>query len=420
MTPNWFAAIMGTGIVATSGVALSADVPGLSALTVGYWLLASLGLMIATMLFLRGGPAKHADDATMVHFYGAPAMALLTVGAGTIEIGPRFLGNDVAIWLGGMLWVAGTAAGLFTALWIPFRMISGAQNVDSGAMPSWLMPVVPPMVSATGGSLLIQHVTSGQLRLGLLAICYGMFGLSLIVGFLTMAMVYSRLVHRGLPSVQVAPTVWIMLGLIGQSITAAVLLGNKSNMVFDGAAAPIAAGLHILGIGYGLVMSGFAVFVFILAVSLTVHNGRRGLGFTPAWWSFTFPVGTCVTGSAALAVDIESSLLQGISVSLYILLLLIWVVVASRSVALVLGDRLRMIDPVMTSTGFLARQSGIDHESRDDRQGGIFIIGRGLRASASRGLDIVGQLRQPDVVPTERGADRHPVLEVSARGDSDR
>lgn len=340
MTPNWFAAIMGTGIVATSGVALHSDFPGLGALTTAFWLLASFGLVIATALFLRGGPAKHAADPMMAHFYGAPAMALLTVGAGTIELGPQVLGADVAIWVGGMLWIAGTAAGIFTALWIPFRMIAGAQSAESGAMPSWLMPVVPPMVAAASGSLLIQHITPGQLRLGVLAICYGMFGMSLLVGFLTIGMVYSRLIHRGLPSVQVAPTVWIMLGMIGQSITAAVLLGNNSKFVFQGDEAPIAGGLHIFGIGYGLVMTGFAVFVFLLAVSLTVHNVRRGLSFTPAWWSFTFPIGTCVTGSAALAFATDSVLLLVISGSMYVLLLLAWIAVASRSAVMVLSDRI--------------------------------------------------------------------------------
>jgi tellurite resistance protein TehA-like permease len=340
MTPNWFAAIMGTGIVATSGVALHSEIPGLGTLTTGYWMLASVGLVIASILFLRAGPGKHADDPVMAHFYGAPAMALLTVGVGTVELGPRFLGHDAAIWLGGLLWLAGTAAGLFTAIWIPFRMITGSQSAAAGAMPSWLMPVVPPMVSAAAGSLLIEHIAAGQLRLGVLAICYAMFGMSLIVGFLTITMIYSRLVHQGLPSAAVAPTVWIMLGMLGQSVTAAVLLGNSSNLVFQGDEAPIASGLRILGIGYGLVMSGFAVFVFILAVSITVHNMRRGMSFTPAWWSFTFPIGTCVTGSAALAFATDSGFLQVISGSLYVMLLLAWCIVATRSAALVFGDRI--------------------------------------------------------------------------------
>ncbi|HEY9311090.1 TDT family transporter [Williamsia sp.] len=339
MTPNWFAAIMGTGIVATSGVALHSSAPGLDTLTTVFWLTAATGLVVASILFFRGGPARHAADPVMAHFYGAPAMALLTVGAGTIELAPQFIGQGAAVWIGGLLWLCGTAVGVFTAIWIPFRMITGAQSAQSGAMPSWLMPVVPPMVSAATGSLLIQHVSAGQLRMGLITICYGLFGLSLLVGLLTISMVYSRLIHRGLPSSQVAPTVWIMLGMIGQSVTAAVLLGNQASLVFVGEQESIAAGLRLLGVGYGLVMGGFAVFVFILATSITVHNVRQGMSFTPAWWSFTFPVGTCVTGAAALGLATGSVLLQGISVVLYALLLCAWCTVAYRSVRMVVVDR---------------------------------------------------------------------------------
>src|SRR4051794_36066148 len=108
MTPNWFAAIMGTGIVATSGVALDSSLSGLGALTTAFWLLAAVGLVVASVLFLRGGPSRHAADPAMAHFYGAPAMALLTVGAGTIELGPQFVGADAAVWSGGLLWSAGT------------------------------------------------------------------------------------------------------------------------------------------------------------------------------------------------------------------------------------------------------------------------------------------------------------------------
>jgi tellurite resistance protein TehA-like permease len=353
MTPNWFAAVMGTGIVATSGVAMHTALPGMGLLTTGFWILALAGLLVATCLFVRGGPASHAKDPGMAPFFGAPAMALLTVGAGTLELGPQIFGHGPSVWLGGVLWLAGSVAGVFTTVWIPFRTVTGTQSAAAGALPSWLMPVVPPMVSAATGPLFIPHIQPGQLRLTFLAACYGLFGLSLIVGFLTMTMIYSRLVHRGLPSVQVAPTVWIMLGMIGQSIAAAVLLGSSAHLVFGGDQASIANGLRIFGIGYGLVMSGFAAFVFLLAALITVHNARRGMTFSPAWWSFTFPVGTCVTGSAALGIAIDSTLLMLVSAALYGLLLLAWLTVAGRSMAFLRGNSSKPenVLPVLVDSG---------------------------------------------------------------------
>ena len=46
------------------------------------------------------------------------------------------------------------------------------------AFGGWLMPVVPPMVSAANGALLIPYARPGQGLLTLLLACYAMFGIS--------------------------------------------------------------------------------------------------------------------------------------------------------------------------------------------------------------------------------------------------
>ena len=58
---------------------------------------------------------------------------------------------------------------------------------------------------------------------------------------------------------------------------------------------------------------------------------HRGLPFALTWWSFTFPVGTCVTGTIALAARSHAEALRGASVVLYAFLLLAWLVVAART-----------------------------------------------------------------------------------------
>jgi hypothetical protein len=49
------------------------------------------------------------------------------------------------------------------------------------------------------------------------------------------------------------------------------------------------------------------------------------------WWSFTFPVGTCVTGTIALAVRSGDQALRWASVILYLLLLAAWLTVSVRT-----------------------------------------------------------------------------------------
>ncbi|WP_422395858.1 TDT family transporter [Rhodococcus sovatensis] len=343
ITPNWFASVMGTGIVATAGATLPVHVPGLHAFATVVWLIASTALVALSVAFLvhwvrhRRNARAALHDPVMVQFYGAPPMALLTVGAGTMLLGKDLIGAGAATTVFAVLWSAGTVLGLITSVAVPYSMITRPSDGQTRPLPAWLMPVVPPMVSASTGALLLPHIAEGQWRLTMLGACYAMFGLSLLIGIMTMTLIYGQLLGGGAPPVQAAPTVWITLGLIGQSITAANLLGADAALVFvgpDSGVGPdnaVATGLEIFGIVYGFIMGGLGFLMFCLALALTVHSSRRGLSFSLTWWSFTFPVGTCVTGAAALAAATGSTALVGLAAVLYVLLLAAWVTVATRT-----------------------------------------------------------------------------------------
>ncbi|MEP6981844.1 MAG: hypothetical protein ABJA16_13845 [Nakamurella sp.] len=103
LTPNWYASVMGTGIVAVAATSLPVRIPGLRAVATGMWLLATfllVALTVATVLHWRHHPEVargHVTDPVMGHFYGAPPMAMLTVGAATLLVGPDLVG-PVAAW----------------------------------------------------------------------------------------------------------------------------------------------------------------------------------------------------------------------------------------------------------------------------------------------------------------------------------
>ena len=84
--PNWFASVMGTGIVATAAATLPVSWPGLRAFATAIWLLAALWLTVLAVAEVvhwtrhRQAALGHARNPVMVQFYGAPPMALLTVG----------------------------------------------------------------------------------------------------------------------------------------------------------------------------------------------------------------------------------------------------------------------------------------------------------------------------------------------------
>jgi len=207
------------------------------------------------------------------------------------------------------------------------------------------MPVVPPMVSAATGALLIPHLPAGQPRLTMLLGCYAMFGLSLIAALVTTTLIWSRLLHYGAPARDSVATVWLVLGPLGQSVTAAGLLAN----VAPGALPDLyAKGFGVFAVVFGVVAWGFAMLWLALAVAVTVH-ARKTMPFNLTWWGFTFPVGTCVTGSATMFAHTGANIFAAAAVGLYALLVIAWAVVGARTVSGVLrGSLFRAASPAGT------------------------------------------------------------------------
>lgn len=341
VTPNWFAAVMGTGITGNAVLALPGRSGALTVFGTGMWVLATILLVVISGAFgahwvrHREQARSYATHPVMGHFYGALPMAILTVGAGFAQFGPTLVGGTSTIWMGGLLWAVGTAIGVFTCVAVPYAMMTSAMSdggTEMSAIPAWLMPVVPPMVSASTGAALIEHLPEGQLRLTMIAACYALFGMSLVIGSFTMVLIYGRMMRGAVPAGQSAPTIWITLGMIGQSITAANLLGEHAGLVFVGAHAEIAVLLKGFGALYGMVFGGFGAVMFTLAVAWTIRAVRRGLPFALTWWSFTFPIGTCVTGAAALGHALGDQPIDGLADALYALLVIAWVIVAAGTV----------------------------------------------------------------------------------------
>ena len=79
-----------------------------------------------------------------------------------------------------------------------------------------------------GGALLIPHTTPGVWRQTMFYGCFAMFGLSLVAALIIISMIWSRLVLFGTSGTARVPTLWIVLGPLGQSITAAGLLGANA------------------------------------------------------------------------------------------------------------------------------------------------------------------------------------------------
>ncbi|AZM45081.1 C4-dicarboxylate ABC transporter [Streptomyces sp. WAC 06738] len=324
--PHWYAGVMGTAIVATAGAAVGLP----SAALVPVWALGTV--LLAALLAARAVHwTRHADrarehlaDPAVAPFYGCLSMALLAVGAATTAVGARVTGGDAAFAVHAALWVAGTAVGLAAAVAVPYLMVVRHRVRPGDASPVWLLPVVAPMVSAATGPALAPRLPAGQWRESLVMGCFGMFGMSLLATLLMLPLVFARLVERGPLPLALTPALFLVLGPLGQSTTAAGALADGSAAV-PGAFAAL----------YGVPVLGFALLWLAVAGALVVRAVRHGMPFALTWWAFTFPVGTCVTGAASLAEHTGLAAFRGLAVLLYGLLVAAWLTAAVRTAAAV-------------------------------------------------------------------------------------
>ncbi|RPA59993.1 TDT family transporter [Gordonia oryzae] len=343
--PNWFATVMGTGILAVAAHGLGSGA-ALTVLSVVFWLLACLvyiGVIAATVMHWRrhrDAARAHLRHPMIAHFYGAVPMATLTVGTSTLVAGVHVIGSTAALAVDIVCFTLGTLGGVATALLIPARHLLGRAGdpaVPDGPKQNrpepfggWLMSVVPPMVSASAAAVLAEAFDEPGARRALLVIGLAAFVFSLVLAVPIVVSVVGSLVTRGPGPTGLAPTWWIVLGPLGQSVTAACLLTH----VATGVTGAVTAGvLGALAYGYALTVWAAAVIWIVVATLITVWSVRRGLPFGLTWWSFTFPLGTFVTGSSAVAATTghtEFAVVAGIG---FAALLLAWGIVAAGTVA---------------------------------------------------------------------------------------
>jgi tellurite resistance protein TehA-like permease len=348
--PNWYATVMGTAVVATAGAALTPHVPGLRGALTAVW---ALSLVMLLALFAgravhwtrhRDQAGSHLRDPATAPFYGCLAMALLAVGGGALAVGRDWIGLRAAVTLDAVLFTAGTLIGLAAAVAVPYLMAVHHRAEPRQATPAWLLPLVAPMVSAAVGPQLVPHVPPGQARETLLLVCFALFGLSLLATLVLLPLVFARTLTGGPLPLALTPTLFLVLGPLGQSTTAA---GGFADVAPGVLPKPYSEGFAVLAVLYGVPVMGFALLWACLATAHVLRARRHGMRFSMTWWSFTFPVGTCVTGVGALGRHTGLVAYAGPAVLLYAVLVAAWATAVGGTVrGLFRGELLAVPAPV--------------------------------------------------------------------------
>lgn len=337
-TPNWFAATMGTGVLALTLAQLPLAIPGLRVVAEGLWLFNILLFSLFTAAYAARW-ILFFDEArrifchsTVSMFFGTIPMGLATIINGFLLFGlPRW--GDGVIQLVEALWWIDVAMSLACGVLIPYMMFTRQEHSIDQMTAVWLLPVVAAEVAAASGGLLAPHLTDAHGQLVVLTTSYVLWAFSLPVAFSILTILLLRMALHKLPHENMAASSWLALGPIGTGALGMLLLGGEAPAIFAANGLPgvgeIASGLGLVA---GITLWGFGLWWMLMALLITVRYLRDGIPFNLGWWGFTFPLGVYSLATLKLASILNLTFFSVFGTALVILLAAMWLIVGKRTV----------------------------------------------------------------------------------------
>jgi len=337
-TPNWFAATMGTGVLALALAQLPVAIPGLHAVAEGLWLFNILLFTLFTFAYaarwiLFFDEARRIfGHSTVSMFFGTIPMGLATIINGFLLFGlPRW--GEGVIHLAEVLWWLDVAMSLACGVLIPYMMFTRQEHSIDQMTAVWLLPVVAAEVAAASGGLLAPHLADAHAQLVVLTTSYVLWAFSLPVAFSILTILLLRMTLHKLPHENMAASSWLALGPIGTGALGMLLLGADAPAIFAANGLPgigdIAAGLGLVA---GITLWGFGLWWMLMALLITARYLRDGIPFNLGWWGFTFPLGVYSLATLKLASTLNLVFFSVVGCMLVSLLTVMWLIVGKRTV----------------------------------------------------------------------------------------
>jgi C4-dicarboxylate transporter/malic acid transport protein len=319
--PGWLAAVMGTGILAMVTENLSRRLPVLfGAAYLLHWLNTAIFMLLAPVWLGRWLRFGKIALSTLRHpvqadFYPTFSIGMLVLAAEWHVFSPA--SPQIAL----IFWWPGAVITFVFSFAVLFHMLQGDHILIDHITPAKFIPAVGLVVIPLAGAPLLREMSGVVRDWALFINTVGMgSGSMMYMGLLGLTL------HRGYlhkpANGTLLPTAWIHLAPIG--VIPVGLLNLLTQMPY-----PVAREMVLIIM---MLVWGFGVWWLIMAVLLTLAEvKKRRLPFALSWWGLIFPLGAFVAEGLQLNQETGSSGFLAISVTAWLLLLILWLITAIKT-----------------------------------------------------------------------------------------
>lgn len=257
-------------------------------------------------------------------------MELTTVINGFVLFGAPLWGEG-ALQIAHGLWFINAFLAILVVIVVPYFMFVYHVHKLETMTAVWLLPFVACEVTASSAGILASTLSGGS-AYTLILLGYILWGISLPLAFAVIVILLQRIAFHRLPSKELGATVWLPLGPIGMGALGLLTLAKAADhLIQNGATESWLLFAHPLGVIAATMLFGFASWIFIIALLITIHYIRQGLEYNMTFWSFIFPLGVYTLSTLLLGKMLTMSFLGYYGSLLTFGLLFVWLYVGSRT-----------------------------------------------------------------------------------------
>lgn len=338
-TPNWFAATMGTGILALALAQFPLAIPGLRSIAEGLWMFNILlfctfsAMYMARWIMFFDEAKQIFGHSTVSMFFGTIPMGLATIINGLIVFGGARWGSAV-IPLAEALWWIDVVMALACGVLIPYMMFTRQEHSIDQMTAVWLLPVVAAEVAAASGGALAPHLLDTGAQFVMLITSYVLWAYSVPVALSILVILLLRMALHKLPHESMAASSWLSLGPIGTGALGMLVIGSDAPAIFSvqglQGIGEVAQGIGLIS---GILFWGLGLWWMAMATLITVRYFKAGVPFNLGWWGFTFPIGVYALTTLKLGAILHFIFFNIFGGCLVLVLAVLWLIVASRTIA---------------------------------------------------------------------------------------